>query len=95
MATLTAQQRSDIGAALQRWWSRVQQVCAFTKPELSAAIDATDSWIDTNAAAYNLALPLGFRTKASAFQKTILFCWVAIRRAKRDGAAVTLPGENS
>lgn len=55
--------------------------CAFTKAELRAAVNATDDWIDANAAAFNSALPLAFRTNASQVQKTLLFCWVAMRRA--------------
>lgn len=52
-----------------------------TKPELRAALDATDDWIETNGAAYNLALPIAFRTKATLQEKTLLFCYVAMRRA--------------
>lgn len=55
--------------------------CAFTKDDLRAAVDATDSWIDSNAASYNSALPVAFRTGATLVQKTLLFCWVAMRRA--------------
>jgi hypothetical protein len=50
------------------------------KPELLAAIDATDTWIDNNAAAYNNALPTTFRANATSAQKTFLFCAVAIAR---------------
>jgi len=49
--------------------------------DLKAAVDATDSWIDTNAAAYNLTLPTAARTTLTATQKTLLFCYVALRRA--------------
>jgi hypothetical protein len=93
MAVLTAGQRSEIGAALMRWWSLLKEGCPFTKPELSAAVDAADAWVDANANAYNTALPVAFRNGASALQKTLVLCYVAIRRAKRDGAAVPMPGE--
>jgi hypothetical protein len=53
---------------------------AFTKADLRAALDATDDWIDDNAAAFNSALPQPFRSQASATQKTLLFCYVAMRR---------------
>ena len=59
------------------------EATAFTKAQLRAALDATDAWIEANAAAYNTALPAQFRTAASATQKTLLFCYVALRRAGR------------
>ena len=54
---------------------------AVTKADLRAAVDATDAWIDTNAASFNSALPVAFRTGATLVQKTALFCYVAMRRA--------------
>lgn len=93
MAVLSGTERAQIGAALQRWWSNMRETCAFTKAELVAAVDATDAWIDTNASTYNLALPVGFRQKATAIQKTLLFCYVALRRVKRDGVNVPMVGE--
>jgi hypothetical protein len=56
------------------------EACGFTKADLRAAVDATDTWIDNNAASYNSALPAAFRTTATATQKTLLFCYVAMRR---------------
>lgn len=52
-----------------------------TKAELRAAIDATDQWIDDNQTSYNNALPLPARTELTLAQKTLLFCFVAMRRA--------------
>jgi hypothetical protein len=94
MAVLTAGQRSGIVAALMRWWSLLREACPFTKLDLSATVDAADAWVDTNAAAFNLALPLVFRNGATPLQKTLVLCYVAIRRAQRDGANVPMPGEN-
>lgn len=54
-----------------------------TKPQLRAALDATDQWIEDNQASYNLALPQPFRGQATLAQKTVLFCLVAMRRAAR------------
>jgi hypothetical protein len=51
------------------------------KGDVLAAVNATDQWIEDNAAAFNTALPVAFRTNATAPQKTILFCLVAMRRA--------------
>ena len=64
-----------------RFFSDRLESCLYLKADLSAAIDATDSWIDTNQAAYNTALPVNFRTNATILQKTFLFCFVAMKRA--------------
>ena len=55
--------------------------CAFTKADLRAALDATDAWVDSNAASFNSALPQPFRGQATTAQKTLLLCFVAMRRA--------------
>ena len=81
MALLIQADKDRIWAALMRWLSDQLLSASFTKTDLSAAVDATDGWIDTNAAAYNAALPLNFRTQATLLQKTVLFCFVAMKRA--------------
>lgn len=48
---------------------------------IKAAVDATDTWIDTNQASFNTALPEPFKTTADLSQKTLLFCYVAMKRA--------------
>lgn len=52
-----------------------------TKQELLAAVDATDDWIESNQASFNAALPQPFRGQASLAQKTLVFAYVAFRRA--------------
>lgn len=52
-----------------------------TKPDLKAAVDATDDWLDANQTSFNTALPQPFRGAASLPQKTFLLCYVAMRRA--------------
>lgn len=52
-----------------------------TKPQLKAAVDATDQWIDDNAAAFNTALPAAARAALSTNEKTLLFCYVSLKRA--------------
>lgn len=78
MAALPDLDRNRIWRYFMR---RNTDACAFTKADMRAAVDATDSWIDTNASAFNSALPTAFRTNATQVQKTLLFCWVAMRRA--------------
>lgn len=54
---------------------------AMTKADLRAAVDATDTWIDGNQAAFNTTVPLPARTSMSTVQKTLMFCFVAMARA--------------
>lgn len=51
-----------------------------TKPDLRAAINATDQWIEDNSSSYNLAIPQPARGALTATQKTLLFVYVAMRR---------------
>lgn len=52
----------------------------FTSTELSAAAQATDDWIEANAADYNSSLPVAFRTTATAAEKASLFNYVSRKR---------------
>lgn len=54
---------------------------AVTKPQLKAAVDATDDWIDANAASFNTALPQPFRGAATTAQKAYLLAFVTMRRS--------------
>lgn len=80
MAALSATDRDRIRRFFTRQRDMVGTV-AFTKADLDAAIGALDDWIDTNAASINSALPTAFKNNATQVQKTLLFCWVAMRRA--------------
>ena len=51
------------------------------KAALRAGVDAADDWIETNAASFNTALPVAFRTNHTAAQKAILLAFVCLRRA--------------
>lgn len=46
-----------------------------------ASADATNTWIADNQASFNTALPEPFKTTATLEQKTLLFCYVAMKRA--------------
>jgi len=71
-----------IWRAMMRYGSRIEigWTWNITKAQISAAVDATDQWIDDNQAAYNTALPAAFRNNATQAQKTVLFCAVALMR---------------
>ncbi|MFD9949711.1 hypothetical protein ACFWYW_55505 [Nonomuraea sp. NPDC059023] len=66
-----------------QWMRTNLENCGFTKAQLRAALDATDQWIEDKQVEFNQALPAAFRTNASLAQKTLLFCFVAMRRANR------------
>ena len=77
MAILTTQQRGEIHAYLCRRFG----YGGVTKADVQAVVDATDAWIDTNAAAFNAALPEPGKSGLTLTQKTIVFCFVALKRA--------------
>jgi len=79
--TLSAQDRFRTFAQFMRTLNL--PLTGITKPDLVAAVAATDDWIETNQTSFNNALPLPFRTAASLPLKTLLFCYVAMRRAGR------------
>lgn len=81
MAVLQDADRVQVSGDLQREASRTNTALpGMTKADIKAAIDATDTWIDTNAAAFNTALPVAARTNLTAQQKAQLFLFVAKRR---------------
>ena len=81
MAALPQADRQRIWRGLMRYWSaRRETVTGMTKSDLQAAVNAADDWADANAAAYNLALPLTFRTNATNGQKAFLLAMVVLAR---------------
>jgi hypothetical protein len=80
MATLPVADRQRIKRGLARYLSILRERLALSDSDFQAAIDATDTWIDTNAAAYNTALPVAARNNLTATQKTLLFVAVALMR---------------
>jgi hypothetical protein len=81
MAVLPDADRAAVRDAVMRLAPALLGGCAFTKPELRAAVDATDAWIDSNQTSFNTALPVAFRNSATLTQKTLVFCYVAMKRA--------------
>ena len=80
MAVLGTAARAGIARQIQRYWSDQRESAGFTKAQLSAAVDAADAWVDSNATSYNNALPAAFRNAATAQQKALLLMYVASRR---------------
>jgi hypothetical protein len=81
MAVLSAEERRRTWGHLMRSWSAGLGGIPVNKSDLRAAVDATDDWIEANQASFNSALPQPFRGAASTPVKTLLFCYVAMRRA--------------
>lgn len=81
MAALSAAGRAVVTSHIQRPQQSFGALGALTKVDLRAAVDATDQWIEDNAAAYNAALSQPARGVLTTDQKTLLFCFVALRRA--------------
>lgn len=79
MAVLDATNRTRVGNEFMR--RLTETLTGVVKADLRAAVDATDSWIDSNQSSFNTALPAAFRNNATLTQKTLLFCYVAMRRA--------------
>ena len=67
-----------LATAMRNWPG---SLAGITKPDLKAAVDATDDWLEANQTSFNSALPQPFRGAASLPQKTFLLCYVAMRRA--------------
>jgi Ni2+-binding GTPase involved in maturation of urease and hydrogenase len=65
-------------------WQEFMQVNAdavgITKADLRAAVDAIDTWVDSNAASMNTAIPQPARSGLSAAQKARLLAFVALKR---------------
>ena len=80
MAELSTEDRERIWRGLMRWWSNLREPVALSKADLQAAVNATDTWIDTNQTGYNQALPQAARDNLTQEQKTLLFCAVALAR---------------
>ena len=78
MAVLSATDRQRVKNYIMR---NVSSDLGVTKPDLQAAIDATDQWIEDNQSTFNSAIPVAARTAMNTNQKTLMFCFVAMRRA--------------
>jgi len=54
--------------------------CGIKKPELRAAVNAADQWIDDNASSFNAALPQPARGILSSKQKALILMMIIARR---------------
>lgn len=81
MAVLSDPDRAAINAEFQADVSDAREgLGALTKADVRAAVDAADTWANSNATAYNSALPTAARTALSAGQKARLLMYVMRKR---------------
>ena len=78
MAVLSDADRAALHGAYMR--DETGQHGAVTKADIRAAVDALDSWFDTNAALVNAAIPLPARTVLTVAQKARLVRYVIAKR---------------
>jgi len=60
--------------------ARREPLAALLKPELRAAVNAIDDWVDANAASFNAAIPQPARAQLTNTQKADLLVYVVRRR---------------
>jgi molybdopterin-guanine dinucleotide biosynthesis protein len=80
MAVLPDNDRLALWADLMREMSASGEAVSITKADLRAALNAADAWADSNAAAYNTAIPQPARNALTARQKARLLMYVMRRR---------------
>lgn len=78
-----AMDAQDRARTVAQWQRENTTTTAFLRSDLVAALAAIDDWVDANQASFNAALPLPFRTAATATQKSDLFTFVLMRRQGR------------
>ncbi len=77
MAVLTDQQRFETWAQYMR---ENAAPIAVSKPDLRAAVDAIDTYLNDNAAAINSAIPQPARSALTTVQKALLLTAVVAKR---------------
>ena len=80
MTVLIDQDRFDIWADIMRLISADKETVSITKTDLLAAVDAIDDWVNTNASAFNTAIPQPARSALSSTQKSRLLMLVIQKR---------------
>jgi hypothetical protein len=80
MAELSTEDRERVTRGLMSYWSSLRNSVLLSVQDLQAAVNATDTWIDTNQTSYNTSLPQAARDNLTQAQKTLMFCAVALAR---------------
>ena len=77
MANLSNADRQRVSNWLMRNWSALFEPVGLSADDVRNSVNATDTWIESNQAAYNSALPAAAQSALTLAQKTLLFCTVA------------------
>ncbi|HIJ72274.1 MAG TPA: hypothetical protein HPP87_13110 [Planctomycetes bacterium] len=81
MAQLSVENRDNIHKEFMLQTSaRFEELGALTKPDLKAAVDAIDEWVENNFASFNSAVPQMAREALSAKQKAQLLFMILKKR---------------
>jgi len=85
MAILSDDSRREVWADAMRQFSNDREPVGITKADLRAAVDALDTFLNSNASAINTAIPQPARGALTTAQKARLLMYV-IQRRYVDGA---------
>lgn len=66
---------------VRKTYSELARRADFDSSLLRTNIDNTDAFIESIQSSYNNSLTPAFRTNATLEEKTLMFCYVALRRA--------------
>ena len=81
MAVLSDTIRAQCWRGLMRYWSNLlESLSGLTKSDIQAAVNAIDSFLDTNATNINNAFPTAFKNNATTAQKALVVAVVALAR---------------
>lgn len=80
MAVLSDSERLALWSRFMSDASSERQPLPLTKADLRAAVNAIDGWVDSNATAFNTAIPLPARSVLTAKQKAQILMYVVRRR---------------
>lgn len=79
MAVLSDPDRATVAAEGMRD-KRLGPLVGLLKADWRAAVDAADTWANSNAASFNTALPVAARNNLTAGQKALLLMFVVSKR---------------
>lgn len=82
MAILTTEEQRQIAQKyVRRAYKEIADVADLATDDIIAAIQPTETWIADNQVSFNAVLSTTFKDTATTAQKTLLFCYVAMKRA--------------
>lgn len=80
MAVLTDAERFGIRKQFAGGLSATRTLFALSKPDIQAAVNAIDNWVDANAVSFNTAIPQPDRGTLTSKQKVQILFYIVARR---------------